>query len=93
MNVGELTGLGILWMVAAGITSGCAEKNGWGQGKWYLASLATGPVAWFVLYLKLRDKREKIGPLNRRSQFHQRSSPGNHSRRGTQHPSSRAPLP
>ena len=83
MSAGEFTGLCLLWMTAAGITGSYAEKNGWGQGKWYLASLVTGPVAWFVLYLKLRDKRERIGPLNRRSQFHRRSSPGNHSRRVT----------
>ena len=66
MNAGVLTALGILWLAAAGFVGGVAEKNGWALWKWYLASLTTGPVAWFLIYLKLRDRREKIGPETRR---------------------------
>ena len=80
----ELLGtVGFLWLVAAGITSGFAKSNGWGQWKWYFASLASGPIAWFALYLKHRDMRERIGPPNPRSQFLKRSFPGDHSNRIT----------
>ena len=83
MNLGEITGFGILWLSAAGFSGGIAEKNGWGMWRWYLASFLTGPAAWFMLYLKLREKRETIGPINRRSQFHRRLRPGDQGRRIT----------
>jgi hypothetical protein len=66
MDIGILTGVGILWLAAAGITAGVAEKYGWRTWRWYSASLLTGPVSWFLIYLKVRDKREKLGPPTRR---------------------------
>ena len=83
MDAGTLTGIGILWLAAAGITSHYASKNGCDHRKWYFASLTTGPIAWMALYLKVRDIRERIGPLDRRSSFFKRSHPGDHSKRVT----------
>ncbi len=83
MTPGQLGSLGFLWLVAAAIASGFAKLHGWGQWKWYFASLAIGPVAWLALYFKHRDMRERIGPPNPRSQFLRRPSPGDHSKRVT----------
>jgi hypothetical protein len=66
MNAGDLFGLGLLWMAAAGITSGIAEKYGWREGRWFLASLALGPLAWMALIVKVRDYTERKGPLGNR---------------------------
>jgi hypothetical protein len=75
MNAGELFGMGLLWMAAAGIASGIAEKNGWGQWKWYLASMALGPLAWIALFFKLRDFRERKRPLGHRGPYYRRVRP------------------
>ena len=83
MNLGSLTGIGILWLSAAGFTAWAAEKNEWSTWKWWLASVLTGPFAWSALYLKHRDRREKIGPTNRRSPFRRRLRPGEQARRDT----------
>ena len=83
MNLGSLAGVGILWLSAAGFTAWIAEKNQWSTWKWHLASLLTGPVAWSALYLRLRDKKERIGPMNRRSSFRKRLRPGEQDRRDT----------
>jgi hypothetical protein len=45
-----------------GIASWYAKRYGFGEWTWFLASLATGPVSWMVLYVKIRDKRERVGP-------------------------------
>jgi hypothetical protein len=50
------------WMGVGGIASSFAKRHGFGEWKWFLASLATGPVSWVVLYVKVRDKRERVGP-------------------------------
>lgn len=61
--IGQLLFAAILpWMGAGGIASGLAKRHGFGEWKWFLASLATGPVSWVVLYVKIRDKRERVGP-------------------------------
>ena len=75
MNAGELSGLGLLWMAGAGIASGIAEKNGWGQWRWFLASLAVGPLAWIALFVKMRNLRERVGPLGHRGPYYKKTRP------------------
>lgn len=52
----------LLWMGAGGIASWFAKRYGWGEWKWFLASIFTGPISWMVLYLKIRDHKEREGP-------------------------------
>ena len=54
------------WLMAGAITSGIARRNGWEEWRWLLLSLATGPVSWLMLYLKIREERERVGPTKRR---------------------------
>jgi hypothetical protein len=61
--IGELLAAALLpWMGVGGIASRFAKRHGFGEWKWFLASLATGPVAWVVLYVKIREKKEKVRP-------------------------------
>jgi len=61
--IGELlAGVLLPWMGVGGIASRFAKRHGFGEWKWFLASLATGPVSWLVLYVKIREKKEKVGP-------------------------------
>jgi hypothetical protein len=64
----ELLGaLLIPWWSVAGWVSLIAEKNGLRPWGWFFGSFFTGPIAWGLLYLKLRDRRERMGPGPRRS--------------------------
>lgn len=73
MNAGELFGLGLSWMAAAGIVSGIAEKNGWSEWRWFLASIALGPLAWIALLVRVRDITERKGPLAHRGPSYRRT--------------------
>lgn len=56
-----------VWAILAGVASLLAEKLGLPPRRWYLASLLSGPVSWVLLYLKVRDRRERVGPGPKRS--------------------------
>ena len=71
-----LSALAFPWLVVAGYTASISEKHGWGVWKWFAASLLTGPVSWLLLYLKLRDKRERAGPGRRRRELEASRSRG-----------------
>jgi hypothetical protein len=76
MNAGDLFGLGLLWMAAAGIASGIAVKYGWSEWRWFLASIALGPVAWMALIVRIRDLTERKGPLGNRGPSDRRARAG-----------------
>ena len=67
MEPGVLAALLIPWWSAAGMTSLLAERAGFSAKKWFFASLFTGPVSWINLYVRIRDRRERVGPGPRRS--------------------------
>lgn len=68
MSLGLLISLSVPgWAVLAGLASLAAEKHGLSPRIWYVASLLSGPISWVVLYLKVRDRRERVGPGKKRS--------------------------
>ncbi len=68
MNLGFLVSFAVpVWAVLAGLASLAAEKHGLSPRRWYLASLLSGPFSWIWLYLKVRDRRERVGPGPKRS--------------------------
>ena len=76
MSTDFLWALAIPWLSQAGYVAWVAEKNHWPTWKWYAAALLTGPVSWFLLYLEVRDKRERIGPGRRRQELEAKASRG-----------------
>ena len=64
---GVLAALLIPWWSGAGMTGLMAERAGFPVKKWFFASLFSGPLAWVYLYLRIRDRRERVGPGPRRS--------------------------
>jgi hypothetical protein len=62
-----LAALVIPWWSVAGWVSSLAEKNGFRPWPWFIASFLGGPIAWGAFYVKLRDRRERLGPGPRRA--------------------------
>ena len=67
MGLELLAVLLIPWWSVAGWVSHVADKNGFRHRRWFAAAFLTGPMAWVLLYVKIRDRRERMGPGPRRS--------------------------
>ena len=52
-----IAGALFLWLGAAGWTTAVAAHLGLSEWRWFAFALATGPVAWVAVYLRLRRRR------------------------------------
>lgn len=64
-----LWALTIPWLSQAGFVAWVAERHDWPKWRWWAAAFVTGPVSWLFLYLKVRDRKERVGPGRRRREL------------------------